>query len=412
MEQSQSVQVGRLIIHAASNVLARLQLPPEEEAPAFDYIPASQYQRLQDAFHGLIPWLQKILYLSFISIILLCTSIVSYGLFYYAAMPSTYASQHLYFDYTCGSVGCHDAPNNDMTCTSHTCTPMAMVDLFSDHAPWDAIHPDVSFPLPISHDRVLVARQPYYLEVVLHLPESDTNRNVGMFAVQVELQTSNKTVLASSIRSARLPHESNWVGVIRKTITILPLLLGTTTERRVVILPSYRRFVETLEAPLRHIVVRLLSRGKLWPAGSPIEVIFGEVRIGKELNVMQDMLKEWFYACAAIGVVLLFLVQASICILVHIWWDWRARKRHEVAARQTEEENPHDFGDTNFFVSDDEYDQWDEMPPNDTPDDEMRTPHLSSEQNLDNYDETSATAPDDDNLTERQSYAESHEMET
>ena len=64
---------------------------------------------------------------------------------------------------------------------------------------------------------------------------------------------------------------------------------------------------------------------------------------------MQDMLKEWFYACAAIGVVLLFLVQASICILVHIWWDWRARKRHEVAARQTEEENPHDFGDTNFF---------------------------------------------------------------
>jgi hypothetical protein len=235
-----TVQVGRLVIHAASSALARLQIP-EDETTAIEDVPPSPYQRFQDAvFLGLIPWLQKILYAAFIASVLLLTSICTYGAFYLMVMPSTHASEHLYFDYTCGST----TRGEDMACT-----PVASVDLFSKHAPWEAFHPGVS-PSLRSEDRILVARQPYFLEVLLHLPESDTNRNAGIFGVHVQLRARNGAALASSVRSARLPHESDWVGVVRKMILIVPLLVGATTEHRTIVVPSYRHFVESQDLPL------------------------------------------------------------------------------------------------------------------------------------------------------------------
>jgi hypothetical protein len=245
-----TVQVGRLVIHAAGSALARLQIP-ENETIVIDDVPPSHYQRFQDAvFLGLIPWLQKILYLAFIATVLLLTSIGTYGAFYFMAMPSTHASEHLYFDYTCGGSITTTTPrgkeeDNNMVC----CIPVASVDLFSKHAPWEAFHPMVS-PSLRSEDRILVAHQPYFMELLLHLPESTTNRNAGIFGVRVQLQARNGTALASSIRSARLPHESDWVGVIRKMILIIPLLVGATTEHRTIVIPSYRHFVESHDLPL------------------------------------------------------------------------------------------------------------------------------------------------------------------
>lgn len=128
-------------------------------------------------------------------------------------------------------------------------SPYAINDLFSRHDQWVAHHPDI-VPHPKAEERVLPRRVPHYIEVLLDLPESEQNQNMGMFGVLVELESSNRTVLASSLRWTRFPHESRWISIIRKGFCIVPLMLGALQESRRVLVPSFRFFVESEALPL------------------------------------------------------------------------------------------------------------------------------------------------------------------
>lgn len=110
--------------------------------------------------------------------------------------------------------------------------------------------------------------------------------------------------------------------------------------------------------------MRLLARGSSWPIGSPIEVVEAEIRIGTERSALQDLLQEWFYSCAVIGVTIFFLVQALTFTLVQIWLDLLRRKQFVDDTCQAEQENPHDdllFEAANFVAPDDD-DPWDDIP--------------------------------------------------
>lgn len=128
-------------------------------------------------------------------------------------------------------------------------SPHAVVDLFSQQDQWVAHHPSIMPPAK-SKTRMLPRGTHHYIEVLLDLPESELNRNMGMFGVLVELQSSNKTMLASSMRSARFPHESKWIAVTRKIICIVPIMLGALQETRRLLIPSFRFFVESKALPL------------------------------------------------------------------------------------------------------------------------------------------------------------------
>jgi hypothetical protein len=128
-------------------------------------------------------------------------------------------------------------------------SPHAIADLFSRQNQWEAHHPDI-VPHPKAENRILPRRTPHYIEVLLDLPESEKNRNIGMFGVLAHLQSSNGTMLATSMRTARFPHESRWISVIRKAICIIPLMLGALQESRRVLVPSFRHFVESEALPL------------------------------------------------------------------------------------------------------------------------------------------------------------------
>lgn len=239
----------RLAVHAASSALNRMQ---------HQYQDFSQYpyqERLHDAqenFVGVFPVLKRIIYYLSVGSFLLMTSIATYGLFYLAAMPAHAATEQLYFDYTCRNT----MNDTTTTCSSDTgsecqysCSPTANVDIFAKHTPWEALHPDV-VPEARSKTRILKPRKHYFLEVVLELPESANNQQTGMFAIEVELQTKSHVPLARSQRSARLPHESGWIGVVRKSLCLVPLLVGALTESRTVIVPSFRHYVESTSHPL------------------------------------------------------------------------------------------------------------------------------------------------------------------
>jgi hypothetical protein len=237
--------VGRLAVRAAGTAadraMTRMHLLEDNM-----YSHQERIHEVQETFIGIIPWIKRIIYVWFVSSILLSLAVAQYGIFYIITMPAHHAAEQLYFVYT------------DETCKIslsemshvHGCSPpVATMDLFMRHAQWEGFHDDV-LPQPLASKRVLKQRQPYFMEIALGLPETNANLQAGMFGVAVELQSSNGTTLASSIRSVRLPHESPWVGVVRKVIWLPGLLVGACTESRTLLIPSFRNYIESSENPL------------------------------------------------------------------------------------------------------------------------------------------------------------------
>lgn len=133
--------------------------------------------------------------------------------------------------------------------------PWAVADLFSQHSRWEAHHPDV-LPPPITQAHILTPGTAHYMEVLLDLPESERNLQMGMFGVLVVLQSGNGTRLASSMRAARIPYESFWISVVRKVICIVPHMIGALPESRRVLVPSFRHYVESERLPLVRSEIR------------------------------------------------------------------------------------------------------------------------------------------------------------
>ena len=248
--------VGRLALHAAGTALTRAQLA-QQHAMHQEYYDQMQ-QNVHDSFMGLIPWIQHIFKMIVVTSLLFVSSLLLYGLFYIIVMPGHHTTGQLYFDYTCRGEGqtiCEATDTGIVNCESvdtssiRKCSPSATVDLFAQQDPWQAFESDV-VPNPLTQNRILKSKQHYLVETALVMPESTVNLQSGMFGVSVQLSSSNNTILASSIRSIRLPHESVWIGFIRKTICLGPLLMGALTEARTVVVPSFRHYVESADHPL------------------------------------------------------------------------------------------------------------------------------------------------------------------
>lgn len=251
--------VGRLALGAARHSITRVQQHAHNER-YYD-----QMHEIHDSFHdtfmGLIPWIKRMVRLVIVATLLLVSSAIFYGIFYVIVMPGHHITEHLYFDYTCRDESprvCTSTENDDMsrvgtetatTADMQLCSPVANVDLFARQSSWQSHHPDV-VPKPLSKQQILKAWQHYLIEVSLVMPESQVNMDSGMFAVSVDLQSSNKTMLATSIRSLRIPHESSWIGFVRKSICLIPLLLGALTESKTVVVEPFRHYVESSDYPL------------------------------------------------------------------------------------------------------------------------------------------------------------------
>lgn len=164
-------------------------------------------------------------------------------------------------------------------------TPTAVIDLYAKHNNWWAMEPSVlpdtehhyhpslsSVHRQLQHRRRLQPHQAYYVEIVLHLPDSTANREAGMFGVVAELYGSNSnsdvdensnnnstTLLAAARRSSRFPHTTPWISTVLKMILLMPILLQAFPEARTVTVPAFRQYVETEEYPLVRWVLCVCS---------------------------------------------------------------------------------------------------------------------------------------------------------
>uniref|UniRef100_A0A7S2XTB1 Seipin n=1 Tax=Attheya septentrionalis TaxID=420275 RepID=A0A7S2XTB1_9STRA len=333
-------QIGALLMQAASTALVNAaqdaRLHGEEARERF-------VEAASDSFIGLVPLIKRALLVCSVVSGLVISSTLTYTLAYQLAMPARFATVPLFFDYLSPpNNNCIQPPdpsengNMERSCNignRDVSYPTAVVDLGSRHTQWtpyvDEVIPAapvISFP----HTGILKAHRRHFIHVQLTLPESQVNHNVGVFMVETELADSKGMVLAKSKRPAFLPYESPVISTFKKLVFLIPFLLGAFLEARSVVIPCLDHYVESPKQPLTSITVRLMvSQATRFPETTQaIQVLHAELRIGKELNMLQRILKEWFYTCAGTGISCILLWQLLVLWVIHIGIQ-HVRARHQ-----------------------------------------------------------------------------------
>jgi len=97
----------------------------------------------------------------------------------------------------------------------------------------------------------------------------------------------------------------------------------------------------------------------------PLEVIRGEIRIGKELSDFQFLLREWFFTCYIVGVIIISTMKIVGLLLLKALMNHRRRQR---ILRQMREEQDDISEGLNLDESQLEGDlgnnhEWEDLPP-------------------------------------------------
>ncbi|KAL7541958.1 hypothetical protein ACHAXR_011386 [Thalassiosira sp. AJA248-18] len=270
-------------------------------------------------------WILKACVLMFALLIL---SFGSYGLIWGVIMRGLEVqSRPIFFDYSPGEA----------------LMPTGIVDLRSTKsAPWvlttcgealgssslsgDACANGVDGIDRSNDSEILIPGQKYFLELTLTLPESEVNRQLGVFMVKVDLKSGDRSLLASSNQHSMFPYESSMVSLFRKAMLILPLASGLLSETRAITLLCFDNYVDShVKKPMAIVEVSLgVPNPAVFPSTmQSIQIHSAELKYGKEMNAIQTFFRNWRYSCAFFGTGILFMGYALI-VLTRLYY--RAQK--------------------------------------------------------------------------------------
>ncbi|KAL3800535.1 hypothetical protein ACHAW5_001994 [Stephanodiscus triporus] len=171
----------------------------------------------------------------------------------------------------------------------------------------------------VSENAVLESGKRYFFELALTLPESDVNKQLGVFMVKVELRSADRSLLAFSKQHSLLPFESAFVSLFRKSMVIMPLACGFLSETRTITLHAFDQYRDANDKKTVSLVE--VSLGVPNPTAFPasvqsIQIQSAELRYGKEMNAIQAFCRNWQYLCAVIGTAALFLGYALVALSI------------------------------------------------------------------------------------------------
>ena len=282
-------------------------------------------------FYGVVPLIKWVAKASSLVCFLLAMSIGTYAVIRGVIMRGLdVQSRQIFFDYS-------SAPGGPMM-------PTGIVDLRSTKsAPW--VHScaesvDHSSPVEyacidgdneityrvggeqdgnVSENAVLESGKRYFFELALTLPESDVNKQLGVFMVKVELRSADRSLLAFSKQHSLLPYESAFVSLFRKSMAIMPLACGILSETRTITLHVFDQYRDASDKKTVSLVE--VSLGVPNPTAFPatvqsIQIQSAELRYGKEMNAIQAFCRNWQYLCAVIGTAALFLGYALVALSI------------------------------------------------------------------------------------------------
>ncbi|GJZ44709.1 seipin-1 [Tanacetum coccineum] len=161
-------------------------------------------------------------------------------------------------------------------------------------------------------EKVVPVGHVFNVRMVFVMPESDYNREIGMFQVIAESLSSNGDLISSSSLPCMLRFRSRPIRLMHTFITGVPLLLGIKNEIQTVNVPLLR-YKERQYPRTQSIKISLVPR-----AGVPFLPQLYEAKLvaTSELPWRKNLIRNWkwtFYVWTSLYIYLAFLVVLVSC---------------------------------------------------------------------------------------------------
>ena len=172
-------------------------------------------------------------------------------------------------------------------------------------------------------DTILKPGQRYFVDIVLTLPESDVNKKLGVFMLNVDLRSRDGTLLARSKQSSLFPYESKLVGLSRKFMMLLPLISGVVDETKSLSLLCFDNYMDSHKTlSYAEISLQMPNHASYPGTTQAIQILSSEFHYGKMMSPLQRFVRKWWYLCAFIGTLILFIAYAILALHIASRRGW------------------------------------------------------------------------------------------
>ncbi|XP_077283741.1 lipid droplet biogenesis associated protein seipin [Arctopsyche grandis] len=244
--------------------------------------------------------------------LILWISIFIYVAFYYTYMPSITHTRPIYFQFR--------SCDEDRGICSY---PSAHVRL-------------------TKRQQLLMVGQAYRISIDLDVPESQVNKDLGMFMCCAELRARGGGLVSSACRSGLLSYKSPLLTLISTLFKAPMMVLGMQEERQLIQLELFSHYEDDKNQPITDMYVEIQSRH--------IELYSATLNIDAHFTGLRYVMFNWPYLSAAVGVTTNVLFMALVFALS--WYHLQLETDEEETLKG--EDKPFGGGTENFiFDSDD-----------------------------------------------------------
>ncbi|KAI3762309.1 hypothetical protein L1987_52734 [Smallanthus sonchifolius] len=148
------------------------------------------------------------------------------------------------------------------------------------------------------------------VRLVFVMPESDYNREIGMFQVVAESLSVNGDVITSSSRPCMLRFRSQPVRLMQTYLMAVPLLLGVKGEIQTVSVPLLK-YKERYYHRTHFIKISLVPR-----AGAPFlpQIYEANLIVSSELPWMKRLVRNWKWTCCVWTSLYIYLMLVLVLV--------------------------------------------------------------------------------------------------
>ncbi|KAA8519599.1 hypothetical protein F0562_013956 [Nyssa sinensis] len=136
--------------------------------------------------------------------------------------------------------------------------------------------------------RIIPANHKLQVTVSLTLPESDYNRNLGVFQVRVDFLSANGKALSSSRRPCMLQFKSQPIRLLLTFLKLAPVVTGYLSESQTLTI-KFKGFTEG-DMPTACLRVIIEQRAEYWPASGIPEIYAASLTLESELPLLKRIL--------------------------------------------------------------------------------------------------------------------------
>ncbi|KAJ8959412.1 hypothetical protein NQ318_022102 [Aromia moschata] len=221
--------------------------------------------------------------IALITAVLVWLSIFMYIAFYYVYVPTVSHERPVYLKFKpCGAI-------DDCNTVKGMCSfPSAHVQL-------------------TKRQQLLMMGQPYKIHLDLDMPESPTNRELGMFMVCVDFRGRQGQLLANSCRSTMLHYRGYLIDTLYKLIFSPFFVFGKAEEKQNLHVELFSDYEEHEQEPVTDIFVEIQTRF--------IEIYSAKFSVNAQFSGLRYVMFHWPVLSAALGITANLFFIALVCMI-------------------------------------------------------------------------------------------------